>query len=166
VSQAVFAKADADSDGFLTVAELAVVPGLKSAIDVLDTDGDKRLSSTEVSTWLQDLRDSRVARALAGILVSQKGKPVPDALVKLVPDPVMDGNLSEAEGRTDEVGYVSPRINGSDLAGASLGIYRVEITGKGVDGHPIPAKYNTETILGIAVGAIPPESYGVKFELE
>jgi len=67
----------------------------------------------------------------------------------------MGSNIHGAEGRTDEYGYVSPSIPGSLSPGVRFGIYRVEITGKGVDGRPIPAKYNVESTLGFTVGAPP-----------
>jgi hypothetical protein len=44
--------------------------------------------------------------------------------------------------------------------GTSSGLYRIEITGTGNDGKPLPARFNAKSTLGTAVGAGVPE-YGM-----
>jgi hypothetical protein len=85
--------------------------------------------------------------------VTQQGRPLANALVRLVPESFMGPAFQVAEGRTDESGMVSPGIPGGRFPGVNYCIYRVEITGTGIDGRPIPSRYNSDTTLGLAVGA-------------
>ena len=50
--------------------------------------------------------------------------------------------------------------------GVNCGLYRVEITGQGNDGKPLPAKYNAASTLGAAVGGRLPENGVATFVLE
>jgi hypothetical protein len=56
-------------------------------------------------------------------------------------------------------------IPGGEYPGVNCGLYRVEITGKGNDGKPLAAKYNSQSALGVAVGGMLPENGMAVFEL-
>ena len=77
------------------------------------------------------------------------GKPLDGAEVKFVPERFLGNRMIVATGKTDENGMarVSIPTSGqpSDPPGVPQGFYRVEITKPGLD---IPAKYNTQTVLG------------------
>jgi|694.fasta_scaffold67035_4 hypothetical protein len=166
MARAVLQLIDTDGDGQLTTAELARVPGLVSALATLDTDGDKRLSAADITTWLTGVRDSKVAVTPVPLKVMHKGKPVAGATLKLVPEPFMGSNVKAAEATTDTSGAVLPTIPGSPYPGVNSGVYRVEITGTLPGGKPIPAKYNTSTTLGLAVGNGLPAETPVTFAID
>lgn len=153
ITRGIMERADSDSDGLLKPAELGGVPGLRPVIASLDTNGDGRLSASEITAWLEGIQKSRVAITFVSMEVNQQGRPLANALVRLVPEPFMGPAFQAAEGRTDQSGKVSPGIPGSRFPGVNYCIYRVEITGTGIDGRPIPPQYNRDTTLGLAVGA-------------
>lgn len=162
----VLGKADANGDGKITAGELAKVPALVDAVAVLDTDGDKAISAAELTAWLTAVRDSKVAITAAGVRVAQKGKPLAGVTVRLVPEPFMGPDVKPAEGTTTATGQAAVTIAGSPYPGVNCGLYRLEITGKGTDGKPLPAKYNTATTLGAAVGGMLPIGGMIAVDLE
>jgi hypothetical protein len=194
ITKAVMQLADVDADGLLSAAELGRVPGLAAeratatpppspAADTplwaappagggnkrvlaLDADGDKRLSAAEITTWLTGVRDSRVGITQASVRFSHKGKPVTGATVRLVPEAFMSAKMQAAEATTDASGMATPSIPGGRYPGVNCGVYRVEITGSLPDGKPIPAKYNSSTSLGLAVGNGLPAESPVEFRLD
>lgn len=131
----------------------------------LDTDGDKQVSRAELVAWLEQVRDSRIAITSLSVRVGHKGKPLAGAVVRLVPEPCMGGAIEEAAGTTDQSGTAMVTIAGSAYPGVNCGLYRVEISGSGNDGKPLAAKYNSESSLGTAVGAMLPANGMAVFEL-
>jgi hypothetical protein len=57
------------------------------------------------------------------------------------------GGIKEASGQTDQSGMSMVTIPGSEYPGVNCGLYRVEISGKGNDGKPLAAKYNSQSSL-------------------
>ena len=84
------------------------------------------------------------------VLVTSARQPLAGATVKFVPEEFLGNEIQPSEGVTGEDGYayLSVKVDPNDpeaVQGVHCGLYRVEITKQGVK---IPAKYNTETILG------------------
>lgn len=157
---------DADGDGVLAGDELAAIPALSNLVPQLDGDGDGRLSQAELQTWLEAVRDSRVAATSFTAIVRHKGQPLRGATLRIDPLPPLAGVIKAAEGVTDDRGRTSPSIPGSAFPGVNCGIYAVRIVGNDADGQPLPPKYNTETTLGLAVGAGLPPDGAVVYELD
>jgi hypothetical protein len=166
VTAAVMTTADADGNGSLDRQELARLPGLAGGLGLLDADSSGSLSAAELTAWFDAIKASRVAITSLAVQVTQKGKPLADATVKLVPETFMGPETKAAEGRTDASGSATVSIPGSRYPGVNCGIYRVEITGTGSDGKPLPARYNSDTILGVAVGGLLPENGTAIFEID
>ena len=145
--------------------DLDKLPAIAFGRVVLDTDKDKKVSQAELTTWLEEVRDSRVAITSIALQVSHKGKPLSSAQVRLVPEACMAGGIKEASGQTDQSGMSMVTIPGSEYPGVNCGLYRVEITGTGNDGKPLAAKYNSQSTLGVAVGGMLPENGMAVFEL-
>lgn len=157
ITAAVFDKADSDGDGRLVGSELATVPAIAAAASHLDSDGDKAVSREELLGWLTAVRDSRVAITAFETLVTQRGKPLVGATVRFVPEAFMGPGVRSAEGVTGDDGAAVVTIPDAKYPGVNCGFYRVEITGTGNDGRPLPARVNTDTTLGLAVGGGVPE---------
>ena len=166
VLAAIMKTADEDTNGSVERHEIVRIPGLASAREFLDTDSSGSLSAAEIKSWLDAVKDSRVAIVSLTVGVHQKGKPLADVSVRLVPEPCMGNGPTIAEGRTDATGNATVSIPGSRYAGVNCGIYRVEIAGTGADGMPLPARYNSASELGAAVGGPLPRGGAVMFNLE
>ncbi len=166
IAAALIKPADADNDGVLAGDEFAQVPVLASLLPRFDGNGDGRLAQAELESWLQAVRDSRVAVTSFTAIVRHRGKPVTGATLTIDPLPPFKDSIQKAEGQTDDRGRTSPAIPGAAYPGVNCGIYAVRIEGAGSDGEPLPAKYNAETTLGLAVGAgLPPDGAAV-FDLD
>jgi len=166
VTDAIMARADADGDGRLSAAELTTLPALAAAREILDGDGDGQLSGAEIRRWLDDIKASRVAITSLCVTVTQRGKPLAGAKVRLLPEPFMGPETQPAEGLTDPQGNALVSIPGSDYPGVNCGLYRVEIFGAGSDGTPLSFRSNGQSILGLAVGGMLPENGMAHFALE
>lgn len=166
VAKAVLQLADTDADGTLSRQEAERVPAIAAGFVRLDADGGGGISAAEIEAWLTAVKDSRVALTSLIVSVNQNGKPLRDVTVRLVPEDFMGGEMKLAEGTTDAGGGTMLAIPGSSYPGVNCGLYRVQITGNGVNGRPLPARYNTETTLGAAVGGTLPDGGTLKFDLE
>jgi hypothetical protein len=149
-SQAAISKYDRDGDGILSAEELRQSPAI--AASRCDTNGDKKITADEIVSRIDKWQTDRVGLITFHSQVTLNGKPLSDAVVKLIPEDFIADQIQPAQGTTNEVGLadvgMDPSLLREDLQAAPLmhcGIYRVEIT------HPernIPEKYNVETILG------------------
>ena len=142
------------------------LPAIAASRHVLDTDRDMRVSGAELLAWLERVRQSKVALASVSVRVMHKGKPLANAEVRLVPERCMGGTISEASGKTDRGGMSLVAIPGSKYPGVNCGLYRVEIRGTGNDGQALPSRYNSQSVLGIAVGGMLPENGAGLFNLD
>ena len=147
---------DTNGDGSVAGEELEKAASITDHPDLpvklIDKNGDGSISKEEIESRVQQWIDSKVGIMSFQCLVKMDGKPLEGATVKYVPEPFMGGAVEEATGVTDASGTVvlavaqdklPPHLKG--ISGVRSGFYKVEIT------HPsttIPAKYNTETVLG------------------
>lgn len=163
---AILTRADTNSDGSIDAGEASRVAALKQAIRDLDSDGDKRLARAELLRWFEEILRSRVAINPLGLTITHRGKPLANAQVQLVPEDFLGPGVSIATGTTDAAGLVRPAIAGSQHTGVNCGLYRIEISGRGNDGRPLSARFNTATTLGLAVGGHVPQSGLVTIALD
>ncbi len=155
---------DTDNDGKLNAAELDKCPAIKSALSLIDTDGDGAVSKDELDAQFKKWQDSRLGRVTAQCVVLHRRRPLADAEVKYVPEKFLGDGYPGGSGTTDSSGSasISIPVGERDARGMPLGFYRVEITKAG---EKIPAKYNTDTILGAEVGPEPTKGAAV-FKLQ
>lgn len=145
---------DADGDGYLAGAELDKVPGLKAAIETLDTDKDGKVSYDEIKARIETWQATRVGVATIACIAKMDGQPLADAEITFEPESFLGNAIQAGVGTTDWTGTAYPRIPKekrpvADMPGGlQLGFYRVKVS-KVVNGkETIPAKYNAETTLG------------------
>lgn len=166
IVDSVFEKADADRDGRLRAVEQQTVPSIAMAAGTLDADRDGGVTREELASWLEAVRDSRVAVTSLEVVLTQRGRPLVAATVRLVPESFMGAEVKAAEGTTDASGVAAVAIPDATYPGVNCGLYRVEITGTGNDGKPLPERVNTATTLGLAVGVGIPETGSVEFRVD
>jgi len=135
---------DANKDGNISGDELEKCRSLKA----IAKNGE--VTAETIAEQISQWQNRGSGRVPVGFLVLHNGKPLAGATVKLVPE-VFLTDLVTAVGETGATGGAPmsvPTSGPAEPKGASLGFYRIEITKEGED---IPAKYNTETTLGLAV---------------
>jgi hypothetical protein len=143
---------DKDGNGQLSDAELKAAPGLAAAKDHYDSDHSGALSPEEIAAGIRRWSEGQVGAAAVAYMVQLDGRPLPGAQVKAVPEPFLGDALKPATG-IDGYLAVAPEdrpANAPKLPLIMPGLYRIEIT------HPaasIPAKYNSQTTLGLEVSA-------------
>lgn len=139
---------DKNLNGKIEGDEFAACPGVKSALKLADTDKNGELSEAELTARLQDYVATNRGLFPVNCLVRIDGQPAAGAEVVLVPEPFLQATIKPAKGVSNEGGYVFFQVEGVELPGAQLGMYRVEIT---LPGAALPEKYNTKTELGLEV---------------
>jgi len=157
VTTRLLARVDRDTDGLLTPAELAEVPGLAMAAKALDKDADGQLSASEIQAWFTEVNNARIAARSLSLSILKGQKPVRNARVRLVPEDFMGDDHRAAEGFTDAAGNVAPKIPGAGYPGVHCGVYRILIDSEN-DANTPPAHLSASP-AGIAVGGqLPVES--------
>jgi len=138
---------DANKDGKISGEELNKCPGVKAAIAQIDPSG-QGITAEAITARIKAWQATKLGRMSMACRVTRNGQPLAGATVKFVPEPFLGENMKVAKGTTDQNGMAMISIETSgpkDPPGVPPGLYRVEITKEGMN---IPAKYNTETILG------------------
>jgi hypothetical protein len=145
---------DKDGDGKVAGAELDAAPALKAAIKNLDTDGDGGVSAAEVTARVNAWKEMKTALASAPCKVTLDGEPLGGATVTFDPESFLGDEIKHAIGTTNPYGQTSPSVPAEERpdpkspGGTYFGLYKVRIS-KMVGGkETIPARYNTQTILG------------------
>ncbi|MEO2047211.1 MAG: hypothetical protein ABGX16_11635 [Pirellulales bacterium] len=151
IADQAIATLDKDGDGLLSTRELAAAPGLKYCADQLDQDGDQQLTRDEIRDRIKLYEDLRVGYTTFMCRVLYKGRPLPGALVKLIPEPFLGSIVEPAQGTTGRSGQVQLVAESSDMPVMRIGMYRVEITSSRVK---IPEKYNKLSTLGVEVSGV------------
>jgi hypothetical protein len=145
------AEYDANKDGALSDDELDKCPGLKAARRWLDTNKDRRLSAEEIATRVRDYQNDKAGLLPLVIQFTLDGQPLKEADVTLVPESFMGAGVKPAQGKTNAGGAcVEFRTEGAAYPGIHPGVFRIVVSKKDASGQEtIPAKYNTQTALGI-----------------
>lgn len=145
---------DRNGDQVLSPEEMSAAPGLAAAVGA-DADGDGKLSQEEIAKRIEGWTAGGVAMVFVPLNVTYKGKPLPGATVKFVPEKFLGPTYKGAVGVTNDGGTVMMRVPDEDLPeqnrglGAMyMGFYRVEVT------HPsiaLPAHLNENSTVGIEI---------------
>jgi hypothetical protein len=142
------AEYDANKDGVLDEKELEKCPALKGALKKIDKNNDGRVSADEIAERLQLFQRQGVLTS-ARVEVMLDGTPLEHATVTLVPEKFMGPAFKPASAVTDPNGTAPLQVEGAYNGLVPMGYYRVEVSKKNAGGQEsIPARYNTQTILG------------------
>jgi hypothetical protein len=165
---------DTNDDGKVAGDELEKAPALKGALMLVDTDGDKGVTADEVAARVKAWKAMQTALTSVRCHVTLNGQPLADAQVVFEPEPFLGESIKTATGKTNQLGDASPSIGREELpspnipGGVHFGLYKVRIS-KVVSGkETVPARYNTETVLGQEVSYDDPgmKSNNVAFALK
>jgi hypothetical protein len=165
---------DTNHDGKVAGDELEKAPSLKAALPRLDTDGDGAVSADEVTARVNAWKAMQTGMTNAGCTVTLDGQPLTEAKVTLEPEAFLGDEIKTAFGTTDGRGYTSlsipkdqrpdPKLPG----GTHFGLYKVRVSKIVNSKETIPARYNTETILGQEVSYDDPgmKRNNIRYELK
>ena len=150
MTTAAFAEYDRDKNGSLEGAELDACPALKGSLAGIDTNRDGKISTAELKARFEGYAAANTGSVSVTVSVTLDGAPLADATVQFVPEAFMGGAVQEATGTTGADGVTTSfTTGGKTYAGLQPGLYKVKVTrGTGKD---LPARYNTQTILGAEV---------------
>jgi hypothetical protein len=140
---------DANKDGKLTGAELDKCPGLRAALTKVDP-ANEGVTADKITARIQEWQKSKLGRMSLACTITRNGAPFEGADVRFVPEKFLGLEESKwtAIGKSDQNGMVMLNVPSTEPnipPGVPPGFYRVEITKAGMT---VPAKYNTETVLG------------------
>ena len=128
----------------------------------LDTNSDGKVDAAEIEarieTWLQS--SAGVSQVLCYVTIDKQ--PLAGATVTFEPEPFLADDIESAVATTNSYGVASPSIppeqrKQKDMPyGLRLGFYKVRVSLEKNGKQLIPARYNTETILGQQVAGDDP----------
>ncbi len=155
------AEYDTNHDGKLDKDELAKCPALLDGLKRIDKDGDGQLSAEEIATRLEHWHSFKGVLTPAHTEVTLDGQALADATVTLEPEKFLGETYLSCTGKTDQLGHVSFSGSVAGFPGIYFGFYRVRVS-KVVDGkETVPAKYNSDSVLGMEVAddVAPPRGF-------
>jgi hypothetical protein len=164
-AQAAFEQLDKNQDGQINDEELKSAPGLAAAKVAYDADQNGMLAKDEVESGIRRWAEGNSGAIAVPYIVQMDGRPLPNAQVKAIPEPFLGDALKPATGIN---GYlaVAPEDrppNAPKLPMMIPGLYRIEITDPLMK---IPAKYNSQTTLGLEVSSAMPLDQAVVWALK
>jgi hypothetical protein len=157
---------DANSDGAIAGPELDHCPGIKAGLSVIDKDNDQRVTAAEIEARLRAYQTSGSAITFVGGPITFNGRPLVGATVTLVPEAFMGPAVMPATCVSDSNGYCTFKIDGEEILGAHCAIYRIEVSKRDASGNEtVPARYNSQTVLGADIGVQSPCLYDLGLKL-
>jgi hypothetical protein len=146
VAQAALAQFDKDKSGSLDPGEVTACPALQQAFNAIDTSRDRKLSADELVKRVEAYAALPPGSVSVGVIITFDGAPLEGATVTFVPEPCMGDALKPATAKTNVAGHCDQfEIDGKPFRGPAAGLYKIQVT---KDGVPIPARFNTQTVLG------------------
>ena len=164
---------DKDGDGFLVGAELDAVPGIKAAMETIDGDKDGKVTADEIQARIEAWQATKIGVMSIKCIVTLDGRPIPGATVTFDPESFLGSDLKAAVAEVGQGGSAmitipkDQRPNKDTPPGVQVGLYRIRVSKKAGGKETVPAKYNTETILGQEVSPDDPAvaAQRVRFEI-
>ncbi len=146
---------DKNGDGVLAGEELDQAVSLKSAMSRLDLDQDGQVTAEEVTGLIELATNDVVVITTVKCNVYLDGELLDGAIVTFEPEEFLGAGIPNASGITSkgraDITIAEEQRQDPTARGVHIGLYRVKIS-KIVGGlETIPAKYNTNTTLGIEV---------------
>jgi len=144
------AEYDANKDGALDPKELEACPALLAAFKRVDANKDGRLTEDEIADRLSFFQKQGIQMDVS-VEVSLDGRFLDGATVTLEPEKFMGPSVKSASTVTDEAGSGNFKTEGSGEGAVACGYYRVRVSKNAQGREVVPAKYNTQTVLGYEV---------------
>jgi hypothetical protein len=143
---------------------LEQTPALKAALAGVARDSQGNIAPQGIQERIEAWRKSMTNRMSVRCIVKHGGRPLPGAKVTFTPEVFLGPDFKPGSGVSDQFGIATITPNDGGFPGMPPGFYRIQVT---KDGEPIPARYNTATVLGheVAVDAADMRT-GIELKLE
>jgi hypothetical protein len=168
-ARSAIAEFDRDGDDKLSKEEWGASPELSAVATQYDKSGDGTLDADELEGGFTAWQENSPGPRQVPFSVSLDNQPLAGATVRLVPAAFFSAEIKPVSSETGPGGggllTLAPEDMPKGAPNIELmqpGLYRIEVT------HPsrkIPAKYNTETTLGIEITSANPGPRGVHWSL-
>jgi hypothetical protein len=150
---------DTDGDGAISGKELDNCPGIKDALEFYDVNHDGKITGAAIAARIREWQESKVGTAATKVRVLLDGAPLEGATVTFEPEPFLGPNVAAASGETAKNGATIMMIAGDSVnpqsqrkSGVHYGLYKVRISKPLGGKESLPARYNTNTELGVEIG--------------
>ncbi len=149
---------DTNGDGVISGKELDKCPAIKESLEHYDLKHDGKVTAEAIAARIREWQESKIGTTATKIGVVLDGQPLDGATINLEPEPFLGPRLATATGVTGRNGVVLMTIptdpqnpQGERKSGVQCGLYKVRIS-KQAGGHEtLPARYNSNTELGMEV---------------
>jgi hypothetical protein len=146
VTKAALSAFDKDNSGSLEPGETSACPALQQAFAAIDGNRDRKLSAEELRKRVEAYAAVDSGTVSVGCIVTLDGAALEGATVTFVPEACMGEAVKPATAKTNVVGHCDQfTIDGKPHRGPAPGLYKIQVT---KDGVAIPARFNTQTVLG------------------
>jgi hypothetical protein len=148
---------DTNHDGKISGDELAKCPSLSALASQHRGEVTAEAIQDQVKQW----QVTKVGRNSFRCVFLHNGKPLEGATVTFEPEKFLGPSFPSGTAKTEAGGNCAPTVavKGDEPPGMPYGYYKIKVTGEN-----IPAKYNTETILGTSIAGATIGS-GTKYNL-
>lgn len=150
--QKALAEYDTNKDGKISGPELDKAASLKDGLAGFNTTKDKGVTAAMITERITKWQDVYKTGLMGGVMcqVNKGGKPLAGAEVKFVPETFLGENMKVGVGTTGPDGIAMmavPTTSADEGQGIPPGWYKIQVT----KGAEVPAKYNTQTTIGVEV---------------
>ena len=147
---------DKNGDGAIAGEEIDQAPSIKDALARLDVSGDGQVSAEEITRLVESWKNDGSVITRLKCFIILDGEPVEGATITLEPEAFLGGVIATGTGLTDRLGRAAISIppekrQDATLTGVNVGMYLVRISKVEGGQETIPARYNTQTTLGLEV---------------
>jgi hypothetical protein len=138
---------DTNRDGRIDAAELKQSPPLAALAANLGPEAATGLTEEQITRRAEAWLKSPSGLAPQRLAIDLDSRPLAGASVTLEPDECMGPAYQPASGTTDAGGQCCP--GNPHYGGLWLGLYRIRIAKPDGGRETIPARYNSQTVLGL-----------------
>jgi len=149
--KAAIAAYDKNGDGVISGDELDKCPAIKSSLKRYDNDGDGKVTAEAIAARIKKWQATRIGAMPVQISLELDGEKLDGATVTLEPEAFLGPNMPTITGKSNGRGFVNLMVDPRTRPGVPPGLYKVKVSKMVDDKETIPARYNTDTELGVEV---------------
>ena len=157
IASAAIAQYDKDGDQILGAGELDGAPSINSTLGRIDTNEDGQVAADEIARYIEeDIMGKKTGMVRIRATVSLDGRRAPDGTqITFEPEDFMGGivnaSYGEVSGGTAFMSVAEQDRPHPNARGCQPGLYLIRVSHIVNGEEQIPARYNSQTELGVEV---------------